>query len=153
MDREVNLGFRMAMEIMLAGMVLWVIVLFTQVSKTTYITRENNRVLKINTEAYAQLYEYNSRSVTGSDVVDAIIMFARNYDFEVILSGGDTLKFNLDEENSINWQTGERYGDSLWSKEVIAELMGTDITSNFQSEIIRDTSNTYIIGLKFRKGV
>ena len=38
----------------------------------------------INIRNYAELYEYNDKIVSGSDIVDIILLYARVYDLRLI---------------------------------------------------------------------
>ena len=150
MEKEVSLAYKIAIDLILTAVVLGIVVAFTIVSHDVYNLKLRQDTTTINIRNYAELYEYNDKIVSGSDIVDIILLYARVYDFKID-TDTETIYFDSTAESEINSQTGLIYGLDLWSKETINRKLGTFINDSFKSEIELDDTGTYVVGITFTK--
>ncbi len=150
MEKEIGLAYKIAIELIITSVVLGVVVAFTLVSNDMYSLKTRQDTTTVNMRNYAELYEYDDKVVTGSDIVDIVLLYSRVYDFN-IETDHETINFNSVAERDIDSYTGKPYGISLWSREVINRKLGTFINSKFTSKINLDDTGTYVIGITFTK--
>lgn len=146
MEREVHEALRLGIDLVITATIISIIATFTFLSYSTYAIKNRQDSVRVNTETYSELYEYNNRAVSGSDVVDIIITYARVFDFEVDINGR-IVTFDGVSESKNN------IGVKLWSKDNITRELGDSVNGKFKSELLKSSDGELILGLRFTKEV
>lgn len=142
-------AIRISIELLVLAVVVYVVATFGMVSRMGINSIDRYNTSKQFMQDHLELFEYNNKSVHGVDVVDALLKYARIYQFEVriptsVVNTYAVYRFNSQAEID----TGR--GRELWSKSYIDQVILPEyLKQNFKSELIYDTSKSSILGVRF----
>lgn len=152
MENEVSQTIKLAVEIIIVGILLFIISFFSYYSYAIYNkTNEDESSKQLVTESNT-LYYYNDKDVNSSDVIDCIIGNARTYEF-IISYNGEVCTLSHEDEGS--------QGVFYWTKDNIIKninsSLGIDWNSNlsskFYAELLWCKNGDTVIGTKSDLGI
>lgn len=133
---------KIIMDLLLASLLLTVIVIFNTMSHSVANDMELQREAVHQIEEYSKVYPYDNKEVVGSDIAEAVIKFARYYNFEIVIDG-ITYKIDSDTEKTL--------GSKIWTEEyIVNSVLQSDVVSKFEATLIKDNYG-HISGIKFVK--
>lgn len=99
-------------------------------------------------ESMTLFYDYDNKTVTGSDIVEVITANIRLYTFEIKTATGTTIISVPNESKKDKY--GNRYGISLWSDKYIREtVIGDNMFSKYTAKLTKNPTGDVITGIKF----
>lgn len=141
MDNEVREAVKIAIELMIAAVVIGVIATALYFGHSLMNTRNYSETSADILEAQADLYNYTSQTINGSDVLDLIVTYARLYDFAVVDTNGNVL-FKRTSENKLD----------DWSVTSVRKDLADLINDKYTTKEILTTDGGSIQALVFVKG-
>lgn len=142
MDDIIKEYIKIIMDLVLASLLLTVIVIFNTLSHSVANDMELQREAVQQIEEYNKVYPYDNKEVVGSDIIEAVVKFARYYNFEIVI-GSTIYKIDSNTEKAL--------GSKIWTEEyIVNSVLQSDVASKFQATLIKDNYG-YISGIKFVK--
>lgn len=142
MDDLIKEYIKIIMDLLLVSLLLTVIVIFNTMSHSVANDMELQREAVNQIEEYSKVYPYDNKEVVGSDIAEAIIKFARYYNFEIVIDG---INYKIDSD------TEKTLGSKIWTEEyIVNSVLKSDVVSKFEATLIKDNYG-YISGIKFVK--
>lgn len=142
MEDLIKKYIEITIDVILVSLILGVIIVLSVMSRSLMYDMVLQRETVKYIEEYNKFYMYDDKIVNGSDVVDAVVKYARYYSFEIVI-GSQTYKIDLDEEKV--------KGSQIWTVDYLENVvLKDDIFSKFRATLVRDIYG-YISGIKFVK--
>lgn len=142
MEDLIKKYIEITIDVILVSLILGVIIVLSVMSKSLMSDMILQRETVKYIEEYNKFYMYDDKIVNGSDVVDAVVKYARYYSFEIVI-GSKTYKIDLEEEKV--------KGSQIWTVDYLENVvLKDDIFSKFKATLVRDIYG-YISGIKFVK--
>ena len=148
MHDEVSKTIKLAVDVILASLLIFAIVAFAYYSHSAYKEELNNKSTQQLGQFDNKLYYYNNKEVSASDVIDCILSNARVYKFEVC-GASNTSTLSTDQEGSL--------GVGFWSRDNIIHKIQNDLgldwnsvlSNKFYAELIWTNSSYDVSGAEY----
>lgn len=148
MEDQVGKAIKLSIDLVITALLVGVVVVFITFANAGYSSKmQYNSTVKL-MESKNLMYDYDSRVVNGSDIVEVITANARIYDFKIVTLLGE---YNIAAEFESDTDAyGEPYGLRLWSENyIIEEVLGDAVFSKFSATLVKNKSQDLITGVKF----
>lgn len=150
MEDEVGSAIHLSIDLILTAIIISVIATFATVSYKAYNTKMRADSVVDYLELKGKFYNYDSKTVSGSDIISVIENNARMYKFEIKTNHG-TYVISTENERRVLGSDHKMRGKSIWSADYIKEILGKDVfDTKFKSELVYSDKNSEVmIGIKF----
>lgn len=145
MDGEVKESIKIGIELIISATVIAVIASALWLGHSLISIRTIENASTVLLEEQANLYKYSNTEITGSDVVDLMVTYARVYDFVVVDKAGNSVNkiVTRTTANKIEDWTAESINSSmesyLYNKYNMRQLLTID-GGSIQALVLIDSS-------------
>ena len=147
MDEEVGYVIRLALEVMICSMVIWACLFFGRMSKQVYINRQNDEVIQDTITSRCELFYFDSKIVSSSDVVEMILTYPGQYKITLVQNGTSKV---LDPNSTSAKNNYKNY----YSQNNIMQFVGLNSnqqTEYYYSTLVRDNYSKAITEVRLVK--
>jgi uncharacterized protein with ATP-grasp and redox domains len=147
--QEVNDTLRLAMELVMFGVLCIMVVFLSTISRNMYSLKEEQEAVQEYMKEQSENYFFNyAEHIYGADIVEFIIKYDETYDYYITLKNGDI--FTITKDYAQELKDEGKDSDILWSQEYLTNnVLGNAVYSEFTVNAVEnDYSIDYYISEK-----
>ncbi|MBR1453186.1 MAG: hypothetical protein IJ593_00855 [Lachnospiraceae bacterium] len=155
MEREIEDVVKIAIEAILAALVIATVALCATLGNRIYLTNDRAKSTASQAESKAALYYYDSKNVSYSDAIELITTYTDTYSYEFHTAKTSSPEDKVTYINKSTFKAyardnedKQKYKDYWTESNVITMTKSYDYGKPLRSELIVDNSGT-ITGVKF----
>ncbi len=152
MEEPIKEYISITIEVILIAAILGVAIIFASASRTLFNVNIQEKDYQRAIEEYKDIYMYDNKQLTGSDVAEALLKYTRYYSFEIVIDGQThTVKGNTHKRNGTTISTD---GNLIWTQEYIMNsILVNNTVSKFRAKLVPDKYEAVseITGIQFIK--
>lgn len=148
MEHEVEGVVYITLELIIAAIVIGAIAVCAFLGGKMTINKELNTSYEENIQSKTQLYYYDNKMVSGSDSLELMLTYTKNYTYIFIFYDASG---NEADRKEVSYEKELESGDykEFWSEKSLRNVVNGYEKSKFVANIIKDESSGVIQGVKF----